>query len=125
MVDARTEEYEVIELFGHLALFSNSRVDRSTVPDGFYCYDIRHSDDDSIPASLELSVKVNHMGTILSQLDFGLKQKSYIPMDKNSLNFLGYLLDLEEHAAELEQQQKSNIPLPAVVFDETELEVQL
>ena len=60
-VNARTEEFQHVELFGKYALFTNGRIDRSTVPDGWYCYDFRGSDDD--PGELryiEESVAVNH-----------------------------------------------------------------
>ena len=65
-VNARTEEFQHLELFGKYALFTNSRIDRSTVPEGWYCYDFRGSDDD--PGELryiEESVAVNHAGSIL------------------------------------------------------------
>ena len=65
-VNARTEEFQQLELFGKYALFTNGRIDRPTVPDGWYCYDFRGSDDD--PGELryvEESVAVNHAGSIL------------------------------------------------------------
>ena len=33
MVNSKDEHYEVIELFGQQALFTNLRIDRATVPD--------------------------------------------------------------------------------------------
>ena len=45
-VNAMTEEYEHIELFGKPALFTNARVDTHTVPDGWHVYDLRGSDND-------------------------------------------------------------------------------
>lgn len=45
-VNARTEEFQHVELFGKYALSTNGRIDRSMVPDGWYCYDFRGSDDD-------------------------------------------------------------------------------
>lgn len=39
--------------------FTNERVDRSTVPTGWYAYDIRHGDSGNFTA-LENGVKVNH-----------------------------------------------------------------
>lgn len=38
-VNAKTEEFQQLELFGKYALFTNGRIDRSTVPKGWYCYD--------------------------------------------------------------------------------------
>ena len=64
-VNARTEEFQQLELFGKYALFTNGCIDRSTVPEGGYCYDIRGPDDD--PGELryiEESVAVNHAGLI-------------------------------------------------------------
>ena len=65
-VDARVEEFQHLELFDKFALFTNARIDRSTVPDGWHCYDFRGSDDD--PGALcyiEKSVMVNHAGSVL------------------------------------------------------------
>ena len=45
-VNARTEEFQHIEVFDKPALFTNWRIARDTVPKGWYCYDIRGSDDD-------------------------------------------------------------------------------
>ena len=65
-VNARTEEFQHVELFGKYALFTNGRIDRSTVPDGWYCYDFRGSDDDTGELRyIEESVAVNHAGSIL------------------------------------------------------------
>ena len=65
-VDARTEEFQPIEVFDKFALFTNARIDRTTVPKGWYCYDFRGTGDD--PGELrfiEESVVVNHSGSIL------------------------------------------------------------
>lgn len=65
-VNASTEEFQHVELLGKYALFTNGRIGRSTVPEGWYCYDFRGSDDD--PGELcyiEESVAVNHAGSIL------------------------------------------------------------
>ena len=65
-VNARMEEFQHIELFDKFALFTNGRIARDTVPQGWYCYDIRGSDDD--PGELcyvEENVVVNHAGSVL------------------------------------------------------------
>ena len=65
-VDARTEEFQHIEVFDKFALFTNARIDRTTVPEGWYCYDFRGTGND--PGELrfiEESVVVNHSGSIL------------------------------------------------------------
>ena len=65
-VNARTEEFQHIEVFDKFALFTNARIDRTTVPESWYCYDFRGTGDD--PGELrfiEESVVVNHSGSIL------------------------------------------------------------
>ncbi|MDR2911843.1 MAG: hypothetical protein LBV38_00865 [Alistipes sp.] len=55
-------------------LFSDLRVDITTIPEGLTLYNIRHSDDDdSVPITIEPRVYVNCFGTIIvnSPLDFG------------------------------------------------------
>ena len=64
--DAYKEDYEHIELFDEPGLFTNSRIDRETVPAGWYCYDLRGNDDDpGDPTTVEEQVTVNHAGTVL------------------------------------------------------------
>ena len=78
-VDARTEEYQHFELFDKPALFTNARIDRSTVPKGWYCYDFRGSDDD--PGELryiEESVVVNHAGSVLMPEKLDIPSSGYL-----------------------------------------------
>lgn len=109
--DAAKEEYELVEIDGHPVLFTNMRLDRSTVPEGIYCYDVRDSDElDGSMAEIRPHVLVNHWGTILCRDPFPLDgRESYEPED---WNFLGEDMTLaefmsaapEELAAYLEPQ---------------------
>ena len=109
-VDARNEIFEHIELFDSPAMFTNARVDRSTVPDGLFCYDVRGSDVD--PGDLcviENNVLVNHSGTIIGIEDYMLEngQAKYIA---THINFLGDEITLDEfcklHRVEVSEQKK-------------------
>ena len=44
-VDARKERFELVEVFDRPMLFTCLRVDRDTVPQGMYMYEVRHDDD--------------------------------------------------------------------------------
>ena len=118
--DAMAESFEHIELFGKPALFSDLRIDRSTVPDGWHCYDVRGSDyDPGRPTTLEARVVVNHAGTILSPEEITFpKGKNYRRIN-GKINFLGECIDIagfcEEHqipapapSAALKKPQKKN-----------------
>lgn len=99
-VNAMTEEFEHIEIFGKPVLFTNARVDKATVPEGWYRYNIRGSDyDPGSFGTLEREVGANHAGTILSPEEIPLsKGKDYRPI-RGSQNFLGEDMTLAEFCA--------------------------
>jgi hypothetical protein len=103
-VDARKEDFEHIELFGKPALFSNSRIDRVTVPGNLYCYDLRGSDNDpGRPVTVENKVGVNHAGTVLAIEPVTIPEEGYKRL-RGKINFLGEHIDIpsfcEEHGIE-------------------------
>lgn len=61
------DDFQDIEILGHDAVFSNWRIDRSKLPEGLYCYDLRGSDDDPGQYKfLEDRVVVNHAGCVIT-----------------------------------------------------------
>jgi len=114
------EHYEFVELFGKPALFSNARIDRETVPDGVYVYDLRHGDSGR-PLTVEPFVGVNHAGTVImtEPLDFSKQEKKngdkYLNI-RNRLNFLGECRTFEEFMEETAAQLNS--PEPRAIPDE-------
>ena len=40
-LNAKTEQYELAEIDNKVVLFTNMRLDRDTVPEGLFCYDVR------------------------------------------------------------------------------------
>lgn len=64
--NAATEMFERVEVFGKDCLFTCARIDRSTVPEGMYAYDVRHDDEcQGDPCQIKPHVMVNHWGTII------------------------------------------------------------
>ena len=107
--DAMTEDFENIELFEKPALFSSFRIDRSTVPDGWFCYDVRGSDyNPGRLKTLEVKVGVNHAGTILSpeKITFP-KGRDYRYIGRN-INFLGDSVTIAEFC------ERHQLPAPAI-----------
>ncbi len=64
-VDVRKEILEEVELLGRTGYFTELRVDKETVPEGMYCYELRYGDDDGVPVSVEENVRVNYFGAVL------------------------------------------------------------
>lgn len=81
--DATKEGYMLAEIDGKPVLFTNMRLDRDTVPEGLFCYDIRDSDRlDGSFAEVKPHVLVNHWGTVLCREPFPLDEHgSYYPED--------------------------------------------
>lgn len=81
--DATKEGYLLAKIDDRPVLFTNMRLDRDTVPEGLFCYDVRDSDDlDGSMAEVKPYVMVNHWGTILSREPFPLDEHgSYYPKD--------------------------------------------
>ncbi|MCD7872321.1 MAG: hypothetical protein LUG21_03275 [Clostridiales bacterium] len=96
-----TEDYELIELFGKPALFTNERLTPEDVPQGLNLYHLRRSDDDDRFAAIEPKVGVNHGGSVLmnEKLDFG--EAGYIELkDETEPNFTGQEISIDDYVAD-------------------------
>ncbi len=87
--NAMEQDYDPVELLDKPALFTNLRLDRATVPEGLCAYDIRLNDDGGRAATVELLVRVNHMGTVLTAEPLDFKGQDHIRLDgrRRILNF--------------------------------------
>ena len=56
--------------------FTNCRVDRLSVPEGWFAYDFRHGDSGEL-RTLEPFVLVNHGGTFLTQQEVPMNASGY------------------------------------------------
>jgi len=80
-INAATEEFEVVEVFGIPALFTVCRVARATVPKGMYLYEMQTSEDDwSQPCFFGRHITVEHFGTILTACPIDLNEMGYRDM---------------------------------------------
>lgn len=65
--DATTIAFECVEFMGQPVLFTDWKIDRSTIPDGLHLYEVRHTDDDwGAPCQLGHRIVVNFYGSIVS-----------------------------------------------------------
>ena len=87
--DANRLTYDEVTIFDRPALFTECRIDRATVPEGVYRYELRHGDEDwGEPIELSRSLMVNFYGTVLTREPFQLPIGGWIPMENDSLSFL-------------------------------------
>ncbi len=88
------DEYELIELFGQPALFTNERITDADIPKGMCCYHIRHGDNGSF-SSIEKRVAVNHAGSVITREPIDLGEKGYISFtSESSPDFKGEMMSL-------------------------------
>ena len=78
--DAKQATYQEVTILGKPALFTECRLDRTTVPEGVYRYEMRHADEDwGEPITLSRSILVNYCGTVLTREPFQLPVEGWIP----------------------------------------------
>lgn len=86
--DASKQNYQEVTIMGKPALFTDFRIDRATVPEGVYRYELRHGDADwGEPIELSRSLMVNFYGTVLTREPFQLPIDGWIPLESGSLSF--------------------------------------
>lgn len=102
---ANDEQYQEIELFDKLGLFSNGRIARDNLPEGIYCYDLRGSDyDPGDPVCVEERVVVNHAGSVLLTEPLELTEDGRLMLtEEKGLNFTGGFSTLSQF---LQKQRK-------------------
>lgn len=95
-INVMEEEFEVVEVLGQEALFTELRVDPATVPEGVHCYELRHGDNDSFPAAIEKKVTVNYFGAILLARELSLEDKEFLPLTLGDFGFTGETMTIQQ-----------------------------
>lgn len=95
-IDVQKEVLAEVEILGHKALFTELRVDKSTIPEGVFCYALRHGDDDSYPATLENGVSVNYFGSVLLTEKITLDEMKMRSVDCEDFWYTGEEMKLSE-----------------------------
>ena len=103
--NAVNESYDRVEVFGKECLFTCARIDRTTVPEYLYAYDVRHDDDcQGIPCQIKPYVMVNHWGTIIcaepiEMSDFKEFGDNYACryLEEDDFNYTGVMTTLDNY----------------------------
>ena len=102
-LDASGENYDLAEIDNRLVLFTNMRLDRDTIPDGIFCYDVRGSDNPvGEVTEIKPFIAVDHWGTILSKEPIPLNE--YGSCYPDDTNYLGESMSLAEFVAATPEQ---------------------
>jgi len=87
-------DYQTMELLGVNGLFTNLRVDRESLPEGFYKYSIREGEDD-IFSSVKSDVLANHMGDFICKEELNMNGQDEYDLF-GDYNFTGEEVNLDE-----------------------------
>lgn len=86
--DAKKVTYQEVTILDRPALFTECRLDKSTVPEGLYRYELRHGDEDwGDLVTLSRSIMVSYYGTVITREPFQLPVEGRIPLESDSLSF--------------------------------------
>ncbi len=106
-INANEAGYESFEILGHNALFTSLRIDRKTLPDGLYAYDLRDCDDCSgDPAELKSYVMVNHWGTVITKEPIEGADDGIV-LEEKDYNYLGEDMTIEEFVSSAPVMEQS------------------
>ena len=98
----QSEKFEEVTLFDVPMLFSNGRVDRDSLPDEVYCYDMRGADyDPGKPLAIEDYVAVNHAASIISAFPLDLSEQGRLRLGEE-LNFGDGEITLAQYMEEVQ-----------------------
>lgn len=107
-INVENKSYRLIEILGKPALFSNEHICPEDIPEGFFCYNLRVSDDGDWFAVAEPKVTVNYVGSIITNEPLDLGESGYILLDEvTEPNFTGEELTIGEFMnGKFEQEQE-------------------
>lgn len=102
-IDVNEETFENVTVFDRPMLFTCLRCDRSTLPKGMYMYEVQHNNDGTgEPCEIAEHIRVNHLGTLLTNHPIDLEQvveiwKPFRPMTEDDWSFEGTESTLKEY----------------------------
>ena len=67
-INAMNVTWDKVEVLGKVGLFTDWRIKRDTIPDGWYFYEVRHADNDWCePVEVAVGIFVNFYGTLITK----------------------------------------------------------
>ena len=118
--DANRLTYDEVTIFGVPALFTDLRVDRSTVSDGVYRYEVRYSDEyGGEPVELARGIMVDFFGTVLMREPIQLPISGGMELNDGDLDFQSGCFSLAEFQQKYPLSEKQVIDF--FIADDTAL----
>ena len=85
--DANNHAFSVVEIFGNPVLFTTERINRTTVPEGIFAYDLQHSRQDwSRPGRISNFILTDHFGTVITNFPIKLGKNKSLDLGINDFS---------------------------------------
>lgn len=77
------EEFREAQIDGICALYTEERIDRASVPEGLFVYDLRGSDDGNEPfTTVERRVHANFTGCVVTKQELPMTEGDYAEIEE-------------------------------------------
>jgi hypothetical protein len=80
-------KWSIIKVKGKLCFFSDVRIDRTTVPEGFNIYEVADNDSDGNPSYFANGILVNFYGTIITTYKFKYNDDKYCDINNGEWEY--------------------------------------
>lgn len=91
-----TSDYQFMEILGVEGVFTNLRIDRETLPEGFHRYSLR-SGEEELVSQICNEVWVNHAGDFITRTPVELGPEGKKALTPDDWGFTGRDLDFEAY----------------------------
>ena len=86
--DAMTEDFQEVTILGKPTLFTPIRIDRGTLHNGYYLYEVRHDDDCQGDAvQIARNIMVNHWGSLIMPDELELDADGFMDIEPEAVNY--------------------------------------
>lgn len=87
-LDYRKEKMELVEVKGIRCEFNDMRIDRNTIPEGKFLYEVADGDSDGIPARIRHGIMVNFYGTLVCDSELPLGDNGVLWIEEGDFKYL-------------------------------------
>ena len=91
-----TNDYQFMEVLGVKGVFTNMRIDRGSLPEGFHKYSLRSGEEEFI-AQIANEVIVNHAGDFITKEPVDLSPEGFKDLTPDDWGFTDDELNFEEY----------------------------
>lgn len=82
------EHMQTVEVLGIKCEFNDMRIDRDSIPEGTFMYEVADGDSDGIPARIQRGIMVNFYGTLICQQELPLGETGTLYIERGDFVYV-------------------------------------